>query len=38
MHPIDVALGLNGKQAAAAYRRGVRGYFKITDKETAARA
>ncbi len=33
MHPIDVALGLNGTQAAAAYRRGVRGYFKITDKE-----
>ena len=33
MHPVDVALGLNGTQAAAAYRRGVRGYFKITDKE-----
>jgi arabinofuranosyltransferase len=33
MHPIDVALGLNGTQAAAAYRRGVRGYFKITDKK-----
>jgi arabinofuranosyltransferase len=32
MHPIDVALGLNGNEAAAAYRRGVRGYFKITDK------
>jgi arabinofuranosyltransferase len=33
MHPVDVALGLNGTQAAAAYQRGVRGYFKITDKE-----
>jgi len=33
MHPKDVALGLNGTQAAAAYRRGVRGYFKITDKD-----
>jgi arabinofuranosyltransferase len=32
MDPIDVALGLNGTQAAAAYERGVRGYFKITDK------
>ena len=32
MDPIDVALGLNGNQAAAAYERGVRGYFKITDK------
>jgi len=32
MDPIDVALGLNGTQAARAYERGVRGYFKITDK------
>ena len=32
MKPVDVALGLNGKQAAAAYKRGVRGYFKVTDK------
>ena len=32
MKPVDLALGLNGKQAAAAYARGVRGYFKITDK------
>ena len=32
MKPIDIALGLNGKQAAAAYARGVRGYFKVTDK------
>jgi len=32
MKPDDVALGLNGTQAAAAYARGVRGYFKITDK------
>jgi arabinofuranosyltransferase len=33
MHPVDVALGLNGLQAAAAYERGVRGYFRITDKQ-----
>jgi len=32
MKPADVALGLNGTQAATAYARGVRGYFKITDK------
>lgn len=32
MDPIDVALGLNGNEAAAAYRRGGRGYYKITDK------
>jgi arabinofuranosyltransferase len=32
MKPVDVALGLNGTQAAAAYARGVRGYFEITDK------
>jgi arabinofuranosyltransferase len=30
--PKDGAFGLNGKQAAAAYDRGVRGYFRITDK------
>ena len=30
--PIDAAFGLNGNQAAAAYDRGVRGYFKLTDK------
>ncbi len=31
--PIDAnPFGLNGNQAAAAYDRGVRGYFKITDK------
>jgi arabinofuranosyltransferase len=32
MKPADVALGLNGTQAAAAYAHGVRGYFRITDK------
>jgi arabinofuranosyltransferase len=32
MDPKDVALGLNGTQASDAYDRGVRGYFKITDK------
>jgi arabinofuranosyltransferase len=32
--PIDVnPFGLNGKQAAVAYDRGVRGYFKITDNQ-----
>jgi arabinofuranosyltransferase len=36
MKPVDVALGLNGKQAAAAYARGVRGYFKVTDKHPRA--
>ena len=31
--PIDAnPFGLDGKQAAAAYDSGVRGYFKITDK------
>ena len=32
MHPVDIALGLNGKQAAAAYKRGVRGFFTVVDK------
>jgi len=32
MHPVDVTLGLNGKQAAAAYARGVRGFFTVVDK------
>jgi arabinofuranosyltransferase len=36
MKPVDVALGLNGKQAAAAYKRGVRGYFEVTDKDPRA--
>ena len=36
MKPADVALGLNGTQAAAAYAAGVRGYFKITDKTPRA--
>jgi arabinofuranosyltransferase len=31
--PIDVALGLNGYEAADAQARGVRGYFRVTDKE-----
>ncbi len=32
--PIDAnPFGLDGKQAAVAYDRGVRGYFKVTDKE-----
>jgi arabinofuranosyltransferase len=30
--PIDTAFGLNGNEAAAAYDKGVRGYFKLTDK------
>ncbi len=30
--PKDAAFGLDGRQAAAAYGRGVRGYFRITDK------
>jgi arabinofuranosyltransferase len=33
LEPIDSAFGLNGNEAAAAYKRGVRGYFKIADKE-----
>ncbi|MCU1466591.1 MAG: hypothetical protein JWM72_2519 [Actinomycetia bacterium] len=33
LEPIDSAFGLNGNEAAAAYARGVRGYFKIADKE-----
>jgi arabinofuranosyltransferase len=32
MKPVDIALGLNGKQAAAAYKRGVRGFFTVVDK------
>jgi arabinofuranosyltransferase len=32
LHPNDTQFGLNGNQAAALYRRGVRGYFKLTDK------
>jgi len=32
LKPIDTQFGLNGNQAAAAYDRGVRGYFKLTDK------
>jgi len=32
LRPKDVALGLNGTEAKAAYARGERGYFKITDK------
>jgi arabinofuranosyltransferase len=32
LKPTDAALGLNGLQAAAAYDRGVRGYFKLNDK------
>ena len=30
--PTEVAFGLNGHEAAAAYARGVRGYFKLLDK------
>ena len=33
LKPIDSAFGLNGNEAAAAYAQGVRGYFKLTDKE-----
>jgi arabinofuranosyltransferase len=32
LRPPDVALGLNGDQAKAAFARGVRGYFGVTDK------
>ncbi|HEV7525503.1 MAG TPA: hypothetical protein VGP92_11085 [Acidimicrobiia bacterium] len=32
LHPIDTQFGLNGYEAAALYARGVRGYFKLTDK------
>lgn len=31
--PIDDALGLNGIEAHAKYERGVRGYFRVADKE-----
>jgi len=31
--PVDSAFGLNGNQAAAAYASGVRGYFRVADKE-----
>jgi arabinofuranosyltransferase len=33
LEPTDTAFGLNGNEAAAAYDRGVRGYFKIADKQ-----
>jgi len=33
LEPTDAAFGLNGNQAAAAYKRGVRGYFRIADKK-----
>ena len=37
LKPIDAnAVGLSGDQAAAAYARGVRGYFKISDTEPRA--
>jgi arabinofuranosyltransferase len=32
LHPTDVQFGLNGHEAAAAYDRGVRGYFTTIDK------
>ena len=32
LHPDDTQFGLNGNEAAALYARGVRGYFKLTDK------
>ena len=32
LHPTDIQFGLNGYEAAAAYDRGVRGYFNVTDK------
>jgi arabinofuranosyltransferase len=32
LHPNDTQFGLNGNEAAALYDRGVRGYFKLTDK------
>ena len=33
LHPDDTQFGLNGNEAAALYATGVRGYFKLTDKE-----
>jgi arabinofuranosyltransferase len=33
LHPNDTQFGLNGNEAAALYAKGVRGYFKLTDKE-----
>ncbi len=33
LKPTDSAFGLNGTEAAAAYDRGVRGYFKLVDKQ-----
>ncbi|MDP9331724.1 MAG: hypothetical protein M3Q30_00210, partial [Actinomycetota bacterium] len=33
LHPTDIQFGLNGYEAAAAYDRGVRGYFNLTDKD-----
>jgi len=33
LEPKDAAFGLNGNQAAAAYARGMRGYFKLSDKK-----
>jgi len=32
LHPGDTQFGLNGYEAAAMYAKGVRGYFKLTDK------
>ena len=32
LHPFDTQFGLNGNEAAALYAKGVRGYFKLTDK------
>jgi arabinofuranosyltransferase len=32
LKPTDSTFGLNGNEAAAAYARGVRGYFKLVDK------
>jgi len=32
LHPADTQFGLNGNEAAAAYERGVRGYFKVENK------
>jgi arabinofuranosyltransferase len=33
MNPVDAAFGLNGRQAAEAYARGVRGYFPVATTE-----
>ena len=35
LKPTDAQFGLNGNEAAAAYDRGVRGYFKLARQDAA---